>query len=59
MLSDDLIKGARAAAGYLGLSERSVYHMTEQGQLPVIRIGKSRCLFYRKSDLERVFQAVA
>jgi excisionase family DNA binding protein len=57
MLSEDLIKGARAAASYLGLSERSVYHMTEQGQLPVIR--KGRTLFYRKTDLEAAFRAAA
>jgi excisionase family DNA binding protein len=57
MLSDDLIKGARAAAAYLGMSERSVYHMTEQGQLPVIRKGRS--LFYRKTDLEAAFRAAA
>lgn len=27
MLSEDLIKGAREASKYLGISERSVYHM--------------------------------
>lgn len=57
MLSDDLIKGAAGAATYLGLSSRAVYHMTEHGHLPVIR--KGRTLFYRKSDLERAFQAAA
>ena len=57
MLSNDLIKGARAAAAYLGMSERSVYHMTERGQLPVIR--KGRTLFYRKTDLEAAFRAAA
>jgi excisionase family DNA binding protein len=53
MLSEDLIKGAREAAKYLGISERSVYHMTEKRQLPVIR--KGRTLFYRKSDLDQAF----
>lgn len=53
MLSEDLIKGARGAAKYLGISERSVYHMTEKRQLPVIR--KGRTLFYRKSDLDQAF----
>jgi excisionase family DNA binding protein len=53
MLSEDLIKGAAGAAAYLGLSARSVYHMTEKGQLPVIR--KGRTLFYRKSDLDAAF----
>ena len=57
MLSDDLIKGARAAAAYTGLTERSIYHMTERGLLPVIR--KGRTLFYRKSDLDAAFSAAA
>lgn len=56
-LSEDLLEGAAAAADYLGLKPRSVYRMTESGDLPVIR--KGRKLFYRKSDLERAFQAAA
>lgn len=56
-LSDDLLEGAAAAANYLGLRPRAVYRMTESGHLPVIR--KGRRLFYRKSDLERAFQAAA
>lgn len=55
MLSEDLIKGARAAAVFTGLKEREIYHMTEKGHLPVIR--KGRCLFYRKTDLEKSFSA--
>ena len=54
-LSDDLLDGASAAAAYLGLKPRTVYRLTETGDLPVIR--KGRKLFYRKSDLERAFQA--
>jgi hypothetical protein len=55
MLSDDLLKGAEAAAAFLGpvVTPRSVYHMVEQGHLPVIR--KGRTLFFRKSDLEIAF----
>jgi DNA-binding transcriptional regulator PaaX len=56
-LSEDLLSGADAAAAFIGLPRRAVYRMTETGQLPVIR--KGRRLFYRKSDLERAFQAVA
>jgi excisionase family DNA binding protein len=56
-LSDDLLSGADAAAAFIGLPRRAVYRMTESGQLPVIRMG--RRLFYRKSDLERAFQANA
>jgi len=52
-LADDLLKGAAAAADYLGLNRRQVYRMTESGELPVIR--KAGLLFYRKSELEKVF----
>ena len=55
MLSHDLLKGATKAAEYLGphFTARAVYHMAENGQLPVIK--KGRTLFFRKSDLERAF----
>lgn len=53
-LSNDLLEGAAAAAAFIGIKARSVYRMTECGDLPVIR--KGRRLFYRKSDLERAFQ---
>lgn len=53
MLSDDLLAGARAAAGYVGVKPRAIYHMTEQGQLPVIRKGKR--LYFRKSELDTAF----
>ncbi len=47
MLQNDLVSGAKGAAEYIGLSERQIYHMTEQGHLPVIR----------KSELEAAFQS--
>lgn len=53
MLSNDLLIGAKAAADYIGTSARTVYHMTENGTLPVVRRGKR--LFFRKSELERAF----
>jgi excisionase family DNA binding protein len=56
-LSEDLLEGAAAAAGFIGIKARTVYRMTESGELPVIR--KGRKLFYRKSDLERAFQVAA
>ena len=57
MLSDDLLAGANAAAGYVGVKPRAIYHMTEQGQLPVIRKGKR--LYFRKSELDRAFTSAA
>ena len=55
MLNADLVKGAKGAAAYCGLTERQIYHLAEQGLLPVIRKGKS--LFFRKSELEAAFQS--
>lgn len=57
MLSQDLIAGARAAAAYSGLTERQIYHMSEQGLLPAIRRGRK--LFFRKSELEAAFRSDA
>jgi len=55
MLSSDLLDGAKAAAEYVGVKPRAIYHMTERGLLPTIRMG--RRLFYRKSELEAVFRS--
>jgi len=59
-LSDDLLDGAAEAAQFVfgdSKRRRAIYRLTESGDLPVIRKGKR--LFYRKSDLERAFQATA
>ncbi len=56
MLKNDLLAGADAAANYIGVKPRAVYHMVEGGQLPAIRMG--RRLYFRKSELERAFSAV-
>ncbi len=57
MLSEDLLCGARAAAQYIGQSDRAVYHMVEQRLLPVIR--KGRKLYFRKSELDAAFRSDA
>ena len=57
MLSDDLLPGANAAAQFVGVSPRAIYHMTEAGHLPVIRKGKR--LYFRKSELEAAFRSEA
>jgi excisionase family DNA binding protein len=54
MLHEDLLSGAEAAAGYIGLSRRAIYHLVEAGHLPVTR--KGRRLFFRKSELEAAFR---
>lgn len=52
-LSSDLIAGAEAAASFIGLSPRAIYHLVDSGHLPVIR--KGRRLYFRKSELEKAF----
>lgn len=55
MLRNDLISGARAAAGECGLNTRQIYHMVEKGELPVIR--KGRRLYFRRSELDAAFRS--
>ena len=57
MLSNDLLSGARAAAEFIGETQRAVYHMADKGQLPCIR--KGRKLYFRKSELEAAFRSDA
>ena len=56
-LANDLLKGADAAAAYIGLSRRVVYRMSETGEIPVIRKGGK--LFFRKSELDSAFASDA
>lgn len=56
-LAEDLISGAEAAAAHLGLPVRSIYHMVQTGQLPVIR--KGRRLYFRRTELEQSFSSAA
>lgn len=51
----DLIEGAAAAAGVLGLTKRQIYYMVAKNRLPSTRIGNR--LYFRKSELERTFSA--
>jgi excisionase family DNA binding protein len=55
MLADDLIAGAKGAAGYSGLTERTIYHLVETKRLPVTKMGGR--LYFRKSELEKAFSA--
>lgn len=57
MLSDDLLPGAIAAAAFIGVTPRAVYHLVEAGHLPAIK--KGRKLYFRKSELERAFSSDA
>lgn len=57
MLNEDLIKGAKGAAEFLGVSRPVVYAMVAEGNLPVIR-KKSR-MFFRRSELEAAFRSEA
>lgn len=57
MLGNDLIKGAKAVEDETGglITQRQVYHMVENGRLPVIR--KGRAMFFRRSELEQAFRS--
>ena len=57
MLANDLLKGAKAVETETGgtISQRQVYHLVEQGLLPVIRKGRS--MYFRRSELEAAFRA--
>lgn len=57
MLSEDLLTGAAAAASFVGVERRAIYHMASLGRLPVIR--KGRKLYFRKSELEAAFRSEA
>lgn len=57
MLGTDLIKGAKAVETETGglITQRQVYHMVENGRLPVIR--KGRTMYFRRSELEAAFRS--
>lgn len=57
LLADDLLSGAKAAAEYLGETERAVYNMADKGLLPCIR--KGRKLYFRRSELQDAFRSGA
>jgi excisionase family DNA binding protein len=57
MLKDDLLDGAKAAAAYIGVPQRKVFHMVERGLLPCTRMG--RRLYFRRSELEAAFRSEA
>lgn len=57
MLKEDLIKGAKAAAAYCGLSPRIIYHLASSGELPTIKMGGG--LYFRKSELDAAFRSEA
>lgn len=46
---EDLLFGADAIAGFLGMTRRQVYHSASMEHLPIFRIGSSLCC--RKSTL--------
>lgn len=57
MLADDLLKGAKGAAAYSGLTQRAIYHLIENERLPVVRLG--RALYFRKSELDEALSSRA
>ncbi len=56
-LGDDLLVGADAIAWELGFSRRRVYHLADQGDLPIHRV-KGLGICARKSALREYFEAL-
>lgn len=54
-LREDLIKGAKRAARFTGLSERAIYHLIDTGRVPHTKVGRD--LYFRKSELQEFFSA--
>lgn len=52
-LADDLLRGAKAAADYIGIDEKAVYYMVEKKRIPHTKMGRD--LFFRKSELDDAF----
>ena len=54
---EDLIRGAKGVESDSQgrIKARQVYHMVENGQLPVIRKGRS--MYFRRSELEAAFRS--
>jgi excisionase family DNA binding protein len=46
---EEILRGARAIADFLGCSEKAVYHLIERGRIPHYRIGRTICA--RRSHL--------
>lgn len=59
MLGTDLIKGAKGVEADTNgvITARQVYHLVQNGHLPVIR--KGRIMYFRRSELEAAFRAEA
>lgn len=52
----DLIDGAAEAAIFTGLTRRKIYRLVELGHIPTVK--KGRRLYFRRSELDRAFQAL-
>ena len=46
------LRNIKAAASYLGVSARTVYQLTRDGELPVVRVSKRRVM-YDLDDLDQ------
>ena len=50
----DFLYGAKSIAAHLGMTEKAVYHLIEEGRLPVFKIG--RRVAARRSRLQQHFE---
>jgi hypothetical protein len=60
-LHEDLLKGAKAAAHYIGagVTPRTIYGMVERGFLSAVKVGtgKNAVIYFRKSAIDAAFKA--
>ena len=54
-LADDILIGVTAISRYVGKTERAVYHLIYNGQMPCFKIGAK--IHARKSQLDECFKA--
>lgn len=55
-IADDLLRGTKAIAEFLGFKVHQVQYMVEQKRIPAKQVGK--IWFARKSELNDFFQSV-
>ena len=55
-IADDLLRGTKSIAEFLGFKVHQIEHMLKQKQIPAFQIGKT--WLARKSQLDAFFQSV-
>lgn len=54
-LANDILKGVREIAQFLGMTDREVYHLASKNAIPVKRLPGVNTIYSRKSALRAIF----